>query len=118
MASRDDLPLTLALARRLKAEGFELLLDLHLSDSWADPDNQRPPRAWHGLEHDTPADSLRLYVKDLLGTFAAADCLPGIVQIGNEIDNGLLWPVPPMSNIACASAVCWTSAGSTSTCSA
>ncbi len=89
---RDDLPLTLALARRLKAEGFELLLDLHLSDSWADPDNQQPPRAWHGLELDALADSLRLYVKDLLGTFAAADCLPGIVQLGNEIDNGLLWP--------------------------
>ncbi len=89
---RDDLPQTLALARRLRAEGFRLLLDLHLSDGWADPNNQTPPRAWRGLEQPVLEDSLRAYVSDVVRAFAEAACLPGIIQLGNEIDGGLLWP--------------------------
>lgn len=89
---RDSLEAVIAQAGRLKAAGFDLLLDLHLSDGWADPAHQRPPRAWHGISGEQLGDSLRAYVSRVLRAFDAAACLPGIVQLGNEIDAGLLWP--------------------------
>ncbi|MFA7329854.1 MAG: glycosyl hydrolase 53 family protein [Candidatus Delongbacteria bacterium] len=84
---------TLALARRGRAAGLDLLLDFHYSDTWADPGHQEPPAAWQGLALPALRDSVRGYTRRVLERFAAADCAPGWVQLGNEIDGGLLWPV-------------------------
>ena len=89
---REDLAGVVAQARELRARGFRILLDLHLSDRWADPANQDPPRAWHGLDLPTLGDSLRAYTRNVFRAHAAAGCAPDIVQLGNEIDGGLLWP--------------------------
>jgi arabinogalactan endo-1,4-beta-galactosidase len=83
---------TLAFAARARAAGFDLLLDLHFSDSWADPGQQTPPAAWQGLPLAVLADSVRGYTRRVLERFAAAGAAPRWVQLGNEIDGGLLWP--------------------------
>ena len=87
-----DLDSTLALAVRGQAAGFELLLDLHYSDTWADPGHQDPPAAWQGLALPALADSVRAYTRRVLERFADAGVTPRWVQLGNEIDGGLLWP--------------------------
>lgn len=83
---------TLALARRGQAAGLDLLLDLHFSDTWADPAHQIAPAAWNGLPLAVLQDSVRSYTRRVLERFAAADLVPRWVQLGNEIDAGLLWP--------------------------
>lgn len=83
---------TLALARRGREAGLELLLDFHYSDSWADPGHQAPPAAWAGLAAPALEDSVRVYTRRVLERFVAEDCAPRWVQLGNEIDGGLLWP--------------------------
>lgn len=83
---------TLALARRVRDAGLDLLLDLHYSDSWADPGQQTPPAAWAGLGGATLEDSVRTYTRRVLERFAAEGATPEWVQLGNETDGGLLWP--------------------------
>ncbi len=83
---------TLAHALRARSLGFQLLLDLHYSDTWADPGQQTPPAVWQGLDEATLADSVEAYTADVLSAFANADCLPQYLQLGNEINGGMLWP--------------------------
>ncbi len=82
---------TLAHAQRLRAAGLELLLNFHLSDTWADPGHQTLPAAWVGLDLPALVDSVYNYTYEVITLFAAAAALPAMVQIGNEIDNGMLW---------------------------
>lgn len=86
-----DLPHTLAMARRAQAAGFHLLLDLHYSDTWADPAHQHRPLAWRDLDDAALARAVGDYTRATLTAFKAAGVTPEIVQIGNEITNGFLW---------------------------
>ncbi len=88
----NDLPYTLALARRIRDSGALLLLDLHYSDTWADPSKQTKPAAWNQLPFDQLVDQVRTYTRAVLSRFAAEGLAPAYVQIGNEITNGMLWP--------------------------
>lgn len=88
----NDLPYTLALARRAKALGFHILLDLHYSDSWADPGKQPTPPAWAKLKHKQLVEQVFAYTRDTIAAFAHEGVMPGMVQIGNEVTNGMLWP--------------------------
>ena len=88
----NDLPYTLKLAREIKAQGFRLLLDFHYSDTWADPSQQMTPKAWAGLSHDQLVLKVKSYTRDTLRSFAAVNAAPDMVEIGNEITNGMLWP--------------------------
>lgn len=88
----NDLPYTLALAKRAKAKGFHILLDLHYSDSWADPGKQPTPAAWSQLKHKQLTEQVYSYTRDTIAAFAAAGVMPEMVQVGNEITNGMLWP--------------------------
>jgi arabinogalactan endo-1,4-beta-galactosidase len=81
----------LRLAARGREAGMGLLLDIHYSDDWADPNKQYKPGVWEGLPFEALADSVRAYTSDVIGRFWAAGVLPEIVQIGNEISCGLLW---------------------------
>jgi arabinogalactan endo-1,4-beta-galactosidase len=83
---------TLALARRGQALGQRLLLDLHYSDSWADPGQQTPPAAWQGLPVAILADSVRAWTAAVMQRFHLEGLDPEWLQLGNEIDGGLLWP--------------------------
>jgi arabinogalactan endo-1,4-beta-galactosidase len=91
-AGGNDLATTITLARRVRAAGMELLLNFHYSDFWADPGKQNPPKAWRGLSEDELEEAVYGYTREVLGALRDADALPAMVQVGNEITNGLLWP--------------------------
>ena len=81
----------LAYARTVKAKGLKLLLDLHYSDTWADPGNQRKPGAWasHGIGALTT--DVYNYTNGLCKSLKAQGTTPDSVQIGNEINVGMLF---------------------------
>ncbi len=88
----NDLRYTLALARRVKATGATLLLDIHYSDTWADPAKQTRPAAWAGLPFPELVATVRAYTASTLREFVREGVAPDLVQLGNEITNGMLWP--------------------------
>lgn len=90
---------TLAMARRVKDAGMGLLLDFHYSDYWADPQQQNKPLAWADLDYETLRDSVRDYTASVLRALQDQGTLPDMVQIGNEINHGLLWPDGHISNL-------------------
>ena len=89
----NDLAYTTALAVRVKASGAKLLLDIHYSDTWADPGHQATPAAWAALPIDSLLARVRSYTANVIATLKAAGARPDIVQVGNEIDAGMLWPL-------------------------
>ena len=88
--STSALPAVLAMARRAHALGMRVLLDLHYSDTWADRAHQEPPLAWRGLAFKALCDSTERWTRDVVHDFAAQGTPPALVQIGNEIDHGML----------------------------
>lgn len=88
----NDLDYTLALARDAKALGFHFLLDLHYSDTWADPAHQSTPKAWAAKSHAELVQAVFLWTRNTVAAFRAAGVAPDMVQIGNEVTAGMLWP--------------------------
>ena len=88
----NDLPYTLKLAKRVKKAGLKLLLDFHYSDGWCDPQNQATPARWKGFSASELAEKIHGYTADVIRQFGKAGCMPDLVQTGNEITNGMLWP--------------------------
>ncbi len=88
----NNLEYTLALAQDAKALGFQFLLNYHYSDTWADPGKQIIPKAWEGKSHAELVQAVREYTRDTIAAFREAGVLPEMVQIGNEITPGMLWP--------------------------
>lgn len=82
---------TVSFARDVRAAGFDLLLDLHYSDTWADPGHQTRPSAWRDLGFPALVDSVREYTRRVLRRFEEEGAEARYVQIGNEISAGLLW---------------------------
>jgi len=83
----------LRMARRIKAAGDKLYLDIHYSDFWADPQHQNIPAAWQGQDLQQLTDTVRRYTTEVIGRFARQGTAVDMVSIGNEIRNGILWPV-------------------------
>lgn len=92
-AGTNDLPTTIELAKRAKAHGMEVLLDIHYSDFWADPGKQRVPKAWRGMDADGLTEAVYTFTRETLLAMQDADVLPELVQVGNELSNGTLWPL-------------------------
>ncbi|UCF19289.1 MAG: glycosyl hydrolase 53 family protein [Gemmatimonadota bacterium] len=90
---------TLSMARRIKAAGMGFLLDFHYSDYWADPQQQNKPLAWAGLADEALKDSLRSYTTTVLRTMERQGTPPDMVQIGNEVNHGFLWPDGHISDL-------------------
>jgi len=82
----------LAKATRAKAAGMKLMLDFHYSDSWADPGQQTKPAAWQSASFTGLNDSLRNYTIRVLTAFKNNNITPEWVQVGNETNDGMLWP--------------------------
>lgn len=80
-----------AYASRVKAAGMDFLLDIHYSDTWADPGKQFIPAAWEGLTAEVMADSVYQYTLQVMTYLVNHDASPEIVQIGNETNSGFLW---------------------------
>jgi beta-galactosidase len=87
-----DLKHTLAMAKRVKAAGMKLLLDFHYSDYWADPGKQFKPSAWEGLAFEELKKELYDYTYEVIKALKDQDTTPEMVQIGNEINHGIVWP--------------------------
>ena len=83
---------TLAMAKRIRAHGMSFMLDFHYSDFWADPGQQRKPKDWENLSFKELKEAVFSYTRDTLTALKEEDVLPDIVQIGNEIRSGLLFP--------------------------
>jgi len=99
----------IALAQRAHAAGLAVMLCLHYSDTWADPGKQLPPRAWAALPSRALEDSVRAWTRAMVGDCVRAGVTPQLVQVGNEITHGLLWPTgrlggadPRAARLACA----------------
>ncbi len=88
----NGLPRVLQMAQRIDTLGLDLMLDIHYSDTWADPGNQTKPSAWEALDFETLSDSVFHYTKNVVTKFKAQGTLPKFIQIGNETDCGFLWP--------------------------
>lgn len=80
------------LGKLAKSKGYHLLLDLHYSDFWADPAKQMMPKAWKNFN----IDELERAVYDFTAQTLQAACkngvTPDLIQVGNEITNGMMWP--------------------------
>ena len=85
-----DLPFVVALGQRIKAAGFNLLLDIHYSDTWTDPGQHSTPSSW--TVTSALGDSVYSYTKRVLNTMIAAGASPDFIQVGNEVTYGMLWP--------------------------
>ncbi|HKJ42344.1 MAG TPA: glycosyl hydrolase 53 family protein [Sunxiuqinia sp.] len=88
-----DLEHTLKMAKRIKAKGMKFLLDFHYSDTWADPGKQFIPTAWKKDTTKTAMEQvIYQYTKNVLERLKAQGTAPDMVQVGNEINHGFLWP--------------------------
>ena len=88
----NDLQTTMELAARAVRNGMSYLLDFHYSDFWADPAKQVKPKAWRGLCGEKLETAVYLHTVNTLKAMKNEGFVPAMVQVGNEITNGLLWP--------------------------
>jgi len=88
----NDLQTTLELAKRVVGHNMNLMLDFHYSDFWADPAKQVKPKAWEEFDLEQLKAVVYQYTLDTLRFLQIQNTMPAIVQIGNEITNGFLWP--------------------------
>jgi arabinogalactan endo-1,4-beta-galactosidase len=87
-----DLEHTTQMALRAKAAGMHFLLDFHYSDTWADPGKQFKPHAWEGLEFEALTKAMHDYTREVITALKDKGVPPEMVQVGNEINHGLVWP--------------------------
>lgn len=84
-----------ALSQEIKSKGMQVWLSVHYSDTWADPGNQAKPAAWNSTSFTQLEDSVFEYTKKI-----ATEIHPDYIQVGNEINNGFLYPEGSRSNQA------------------
>ena len=102
-AGENDLKTSLEIAKRVTAAGVGVLLNFHYSDFWADPGKQIKPKAWADYGVKELEQAVYDYTLESMRTFLDAGVNITMVQVGNELSNGLLWPegkVPNYDNIA------------------
>lgn len=81
-----------AKAVRAKNLGMKIMIDFHYSDSWADPGQQTKPAAWASQDFATLKQSLAAHTTSVLNALKSGGVTPTWVQVGNETNNGMLWP--------------------------
>jgi len=86
------LPAVLDMAGRICEKNMLFILDFHYSDFWTDPRKQKKPKAWEGLPAESLGRKVYEYTVSVLQTLNKKNLSPQIVQVGNEITNGFLWP--------------------------
>lgn len=85
----NDLPTAIELGKRATKYGMKVCIDFHYSDFWADPKRQHAPKAWEGMDIDEKCDALYDYTKDSLTQLLDEGVDVEMVQVGNEINNGM-----------------------------
>jgi arabinogalactan endo-1,4-beta-galactosidase len=92
------------LAARAQQAGLQICLDMHLSDTWADPSNQATPNGWSTNNIDNLTNAVSSYVFGILSDLKSRDISIDLIQLGNEISNGMLWP---LGSITSDSSAAW-----------
>ena len=87
-----DLNNFIKLAKLAKSKGFSIYLDLHYSDFWADPGKQTKPKQWTDLGIDELVLKVKEYTLKVLSRIKEENIDLEMIQVGNEITNGMLWP--------------------------
>ena len=87
-----DLDYVIGLSRQIKEAGMQIMLDFHYSDTWADPAKQFTPKRWEDCGRKALTDSVYAYTRASLLAMKSAGVSPELIQVGNEITNGMLWP--------------------------
>ena len=82
----------LLMAKRLKKNDIQLLVDLHYSDTWADPGHQMKPDAWQNFTVDQLRQAVYDYTFDICNSLKKQHTPPAMIQLGNELNSGMLWP--------------------------
>ena len=82
----------LEMAKRLKNLEIKLLVDFHYSDNWADPGKQIKPAAWKDYDFEQLKKALYEHTFDVCNSLVSQGTTPDMVQVGNEINAGMLWP--------------------------
>lgn len=82
---------TLMMAKRIKEKGLHFLLDFHYSDYWADPSKQYMPKAWKQLSFGELVQEVEQFTCSFITELIKQGAAPDMVQIGNEITNGMIW---------------------------
>lgn len=94
-----DLEHTKVMAKRIKAAGLKFLLDFHYSDTWADPGKQYKPAAWEGENFTALKKSVHDFTVKVMQELKEQGTTPYMVQVGNEINHGMIWPEGSISNL-------------------
>lgn len=87
-----DLQGGIELAKRVKQHGMKFMQTIHYSDHFADPEIQDIPDCWKGHSDTELERDIYEYTKSVMKTYADLNLAPDWVQIGNEINYGMLWP--------------------------
>jgi arabinogalactan endo-1,4-beta-galactosidase len=85
----NDVATAIALGQRATKYGMKVCIDFHYSDFWADPKKQFVPKAWEGMDIEEKSDALYNFTLESLTQLLDAGVDVGMVQIGNEINNGM-----------------------------
>ena len=93
LAGNCDLDNFLKLATLAQNKGYSIMLDFHYSDFWADPGKQFIPKSWAHLDLDGMVAKVYDYTRETLIAIAEHGIKLAYVQVGNEITNGMLWPL-------------------------
>ena len=88
----------LAYAKIAKSKGLKLLIDFHYSDTWADPNAQTKPAAWSSHSISQLQTDVTSYTSDICNSLKSQGTTPDAVQIGNEINLGMLWSDGKVNN--------------------
>ena len=82
----------IAKAIRAKNAGMKIMLDFHYSDIWADPGHQTKPAAWVSQDINALQTSVYNHTVSVLSNLKSNGVIPSWVQVGNETNDGMLWP--------------------------
>ena len=88
-----DIAYVAKFGRQIKDAGMQFMLDFHYSDTWADPGKQFIPSDWTDHSVDALCRNVYDHTVEALKAMKKAGAEPELIQVGNEITNGMLWPV-------------------------
>jgi len=93
-----DLEHVKAMAKRARAAGMGILLDIHYSDTWSSPGHQKKPLAWENLDFPGLSKAVHDFTRNAIKGLKDNGTPANMVQIGNEVSDGMLFPDGRRSN--------------------
>jgi len=110
-ALHQDLDYVIAMAKEARANNMNILLDIFYSNWWADPGQNWAPAEWFNQDVNTLENTVYNYTRDVLNQMAAEGVLPNMVQVGNEVNPGMLWNLGNISDNGWGNFVRFTNSG-------